>query len=189
MAETGVSQRSTSSQMKRLLIPVLAAILIGVLTSGGDEQESGSADSGVSDAATDSNTVEPETPPGTTTSKRRRLRPWPAISLKATLQHDPFRFPSYLVSTPANSNTQAESQADTEASESALAAERVRRVQQLVARLQTKRVSVFLQTEKGTAAVIDSQIYHEGDLFEEGVRIREIGPDGVTFDLEDDEGE
>lgn len=182
MVETGVSSKSTSGRMKRLLIPVLAVVLIGVLTSGDEDPESDSTDT---DVTADSRTAESETSAGTSTPKKHRARPWPAISLQETLQHDPFRFPSYLVSTPVNPETQA----DTEASDAVLVDERMRRAQQLVAQLRTKRVSVFLQTEKGTAAVIDSKIYHEGDLFMDGVRIREIGPDGVTFDLVDDKNE
>ena len=189
MAESSTSTRKPANRLKLALIPVLALALLGILSSSGDEAPAAMEDAVTSDSATaESVTSEDDVAQAVATAKQRKIS-WPQITLAGVLQHDPFALPPALsqLVTPAASEEQQQNGPDDKSAssnEESVEAAAAEDMQQKMAALQQRHVSVLLRSAKGLAAVIDSKVVHEGELLENGVRVVEIGRDGVILQIE-----
>jgi len=186
MAESKSQTKGRTSRVKLVLVPVLALILVVVLVWPDGEQHRGNADEGTNAAAASqtgasTKSAGSDQPGQISKVLPRQAKVWPEIALEEILRHDPFALPS-----PLSSERQLADLQDEEEKLQEKADERARQLKQRIETLQQNRVSVIFRTEHGAAAVIGSRLVQEGGLFEEGLRIVEILPDGVILEVEGD---
>ena len=187
MVESTTTPPSNLGRLKLALIPVLVVIFILVLvwpstgdnlpaddleTAGQETQQSHRTD-----ALTEGDAAGPSS-----VSMQRTQKTWPVIGLASILKHDPFALAPLLASRTVGVVSQEGPQQKIDSSQQE---ELIKRLEERIATLQQKQVSVVFQSESGTVAIIDSKIVHEGDLLEDGVRIVKIRSDGVVLQIQD----
>jgi hypothetical protein len=186
MAESKSQTKVPTSWVKLTLIPVLVLILVVVLVWPDDEPLRGNSNEGTNAAAVSqpvasTKSASRDQPGQISKVLPRPAKVWPEIAIEEILRHDPFALPFPLRRRPQLADLQ-----DDEEKLREKADKRARELKQLIETLQQKRVSVVFRTEQGAVAVIGSRLVREGGLFEEGLRIVEIRPDGVILEVEDD---
>ena len=167
---------STRERAKLAAIPVLALILLWVVTGG--EEDSLPPPIALAAPAGPGSPVAPavnRTPP-----HGRAAAEWPQFTLAEILAHDPFAVPRAMASSPPDVHSALTQPVSTDAAERTADQGRSRRQM-----LGEKRVSVIYRGPDGPTAMIDSRVYREGDQLADGVRIVEIRPDGVLVEVEE----
>lgn len=107
--------------------------------------------------------------------------PLPDIPLDEALMHDPFAVPRPVQAEPVTPPTADEPTAAAPAAESE-PAPGPQRQQSLQAELQQDVVRLIIRGPQGPAALFRGRWVHEGDVID-GVRVREITPDGLLVEL------
>jgi len=103
------------------------------------------------------------------------------MPLEEILSHDPFAF---RAASDGRSGTKHEPAAE-EIARQVYEKRRAERIEKLTTDLQNERVSIVFRSEKGTTAFVGSRLVQVGDLWEDGVRVIEIRPGGVTLEVDD----
>ena len=167
---------SARERAKLAAIPVLALILLWVVTRG--EEDALPPPVTLADSPVHNS---PATPAANRTAARgRAAAEWPQFTLAEILAHDPFAVPRAIASSPPAVGSPLTQPVSADTPERTADQGRSRRQM-----LGAKRVSMIYRGPHGPTAVIDSRAYREGDQLADGVRIVEIRPDGVLVEVED----
>ena len=193
MADSSTSQPCWTQRVKVALIPALALVLVSVVWPSEDETAATMDMESGGPHVADSREAIPQQNGGVPTSEliRGQSRPWPAITLANVVQHDPFAVPPALLrlTTAPGAGFEDTQGAPPKHSKGTERADRLSQLQERIETLKKRQVSALLRGSKGATAIIDSKVVHEGDLLEDGVRVVEIGPNGVVLEIEAPENE
>lgn len=179
------STNDKHAKIKIGIIPVLALVLAYALFAPGETSDAPVAtqqphcETTVSQAAAvQSKTVE-VVGEKTFVSLHEKL---PNISLAEMVDHDPFQVMAILRPEAVGQLEDGKSTVELKSAESQ--AQKQERLDQLKQKLKSHVVGGIFVAGNKKAAVIDSKVYHEGDLLEEGIRIQRINRLNVVLVIE-----
>ncbi|MCA9039803.1 MAG: hypothetical protein KDA65_05585 [Planctomycetaceae bacterium] len=184
------SSAATREKMKLAAIPVLFLILIWVVYSQISDSEETFQEVGVQQPTTVVRTRTPEASNSVVNKTVAEIfveeepipdREWLESPLEEILKHDPFVKTESLKSIEEKL---AETEAEMQPGDEFVSPDDQERVKEALGTAKTK---ILIKSEKGSAALIGSRLVREGDIWEEGIRIKSIDLEGVTVAPDRDE--
>jgi len=173
---------------KVALVGVLSVVLLVVIVAQFGGQKRGNRRRPVSRRSAE----EPAAPTSSSAStapaseEKRAETPWPTFNVADVVSSNPFMLPEVLVprretaQTLTSSSALGEAEATVLAFESAELREMRRQQAEFMAGLRAKGVDMILRSPRGSVARVGELSLRVGDIHE-GLRVEEIGKDGVIF--------
>ncbi|MBC8356455.1 MAG: hypothetical protein H8E66_31125 [Planctomycetes bacterium] len=170
---------------KGIAIGILSVVLLVVIvTQFGEKKKRSAVKPRARKSANESKGSQSPTPP--VASSKRSENPWPVFEVAEVVASNPFLLPDVLrpkredTETLTPSPEEGESEATVAAVESAEVRELRRRQAEFMASLRSKGVDMILRSSRGSVARVGDVSLRIGDVFE-GLRVEEIGQDGIVF--------